>query len=58
MPTGPAEHFEHRFRPISAGLAVRVYAFFSAGVGVGGLTGLKDALVDPITIGITPLVAG
>src|SRR3712207_7475776 len=29
---GLAEHFEHRFRPISAGIAVRVFASFSAGV--------------------------
>ena len=56
---GLAEHFEHRFRPISAGLAVPVFAFFSAGVTVGGLTGLKHALADPITIGIiSGLVAG
>ena len=29
---GLAEHFEHRFRPISAGFAVPVFAFFAAGV--------------------------
>ena len=29
---GLAEHFEHRFRPLSAGVAVPVFAFFSAGV--------------------------
>ena len=56
---GLAEHFEHRFRPISAGFAVPVFAFFSAGVAVGGLTGLGDALRDPIAIGIiTGLVLG
>ena len=56
---GLAEHFEHRFRPISAGLAVPVFAFFSAGVTVGGLTGLGDALADPITTGIiSGLVVG
>ena len=49
---GLAEHFEHRFRPISAGLAVPVFAFFSAGVAVGGLTGLGRALGDPIAVGI------
>ncbi|WP_449063232.1 Na+/H+ antiporter NhaA [Planomonospora algeriensis] len=37
---GLAEHFEHRFRPISAGVAVPVFAFFSAGVALGGLDGL------------------
>ena len=29
---GLAEHFEHRFRPLSAGVAVPVFAFFAAGV--------------------------
>ncbi len=56
---GLAEHFEHRFRPISAGIAVPVFAFFSAGVAVGGLSGLGEALSDPIALGIVVgLVAG
>ncbi|GAB2954916.1 Na+/H+ antiporter NhaA [Nonomuraea fastidiosa] len=50
--TGPAEHFEHRFRPISAGVAVPVFAFFSAGVSLGGLSGLADTLTEPIALGI------
>ena len=33
---GLAEHFEHRFRPLSAGVAVPVFAFFAAGVTIGG----------------------
>jgi len=49
---GPAEQFEHRFRPLSAGLAVPVFAFFSAGVSVGGFTGLGQALSDPIAVGV------
>ncbi|QHE72711.1 Na+/H+ antiporter NhaA [Rhodococcus sp. WAY2] len=49
---GLAEHFEHRIRPISAGFAVPVFAFFAAGVTVGGLTGLSKALSDPIVLGI------
>jgi Na+:H+ antiporter, NhaA family len=49
---GLAEHFEHRFRPISAGVAVPVFAFFSAGVTVGGLTGLGSALTDSVAVGI------
>ena len=49
---GLAEHFEHRFRPISTGIAVPVFAFFSAGVTVGGTAGLGEALRDPIAIGI------
>ena len=49
---GLAEIFEHRFRPISAGIAVPVFAFFSAGVAVGGWGGLVAALTDPVAIGI------
>ncbi|MCU7731255.1 Na+/H+ antiporter NhaA, partial [Actinoplanes sp. KI2] len=44
---GLAEHFEHRFRPISAGVAVPVFALLSAGVTIGGLDGLGSALSDP-----------
>ncbi|MFI7547896.1 Na+/H+ antiporter NhaA [Actinoplanes sp. NPDC049599] len=50
--TGLAEHFEHRFRPISAGFAVPVFALMSAGVAVGGLSGLGSALTDPVAVGI------
>jgi NhaA family Na+:H+ antiporter len=49
---GLAEHFEHRIRPISAGIAVPVFAFFSAGVTVGGLSGLGASLSDTVAIGI------
>ena len=49
---GLAEIFEHRFRPISAGVAVPVFAFFSAGVAVGGWEGLGSALADPVALGI------
>lgn len=56
---GLAEHLEHLVRPISAGVAVPVFAFFAAGVDVGGLDGLADALTDPIALGIvTGLVVG
>jgi Na+:H+ antiporter, NhaA family len=56
---GMAEHFEHRFRPISAGFAVPVFAFFSAGVTVGGLTGLRASLTDSVALGIVvALVVG
>jgi NhaA family Na+:H+ antiporter len=56
---GLAEHFEHRIRPLSAGLAVPVFAFFSAGVAVGGFSGLGASLGDSIAIGImVGLVAG
>ncbi|WBQ01897.1 Na+/H+ antiporter NhaA [Kribbella sp. CA-293567] len=50
---GLAEHFEHRFRPLSAGLAVPVFAFFSAGVAISGAGGGLGAVwSDPVAIGI------
>ncbi|MFI7482500.1 Na+/H+ antiporter NhaA [Kocuria sp. M1R5S2] len=49
---GLAEIFEHRFRPLSAGFAVPVFAFFSAGVAVGGWDGLAEAMTAPVTLGI------
>ena len=49
---GMAEHYEHLWRPISAGFAVPVFALFSAGVAIGGWSGLQSALTDPIAIGI------
>ncbi|MFZ3454179.1 Na+/H+ antiporter NhaA [Arthrobacter sp. 7Tela_A1] len=49
---GLAEIFEHRFRPISSGFAVPVFAFFSAGVAIGGFEGLTGALMDPVALGI------
>jgi NhaA family Na+:H+ antiporter len=56
---GLAEHFEHRIRPISAGFAVPLFAFFAAGVTVGGVSGLVDALTDRVALGIVAgLVVG
>ncbi|MBO0676953.1 Na+/H+ antiporter NhaA [Mycolicibacterium sp. S2-37] len=56
---GLAEHFEHRLRPLSAGFAVPVFAFFAAGVALGGLEGFTRALTDPVTMGIVAgLVVG
>ncbi|MCW2751944.1 MAG: nhaA [Aeromicrobium sp.] len=49
---GMAEHFEHRIRPLSAAIAVPVFAFFSAGVKVDGWHGFTSALSEPITLGI------
>lgn len=49
---GLAEHFEHLMRPISAGLAVPLFAFFSAGVALGGVAGLKSAFADTVALGI------
>lgn len=54
-----AESIEHAIRPLSAGVAVPVFAFFAAGVTVGGLHGFTDALTHPVTIGvIAGLVVG
>ncbi|MHA6781650.1 Na+/H+ antiporter NhaA [Pseudonocardia saturnea] len=54
--TGPgpglAEHFEHRFRPISSGFAVPVFAFFAAGVSVVDGGGFGATLADTVTLGI------
>ena len=50
---GLAEHFEHRFRPLSAGVAVPVFAFFSAGRRPSaGSPGCGAALTDPVALGI------
>ena len=49
---GLAEQFEYRFRPLSAGFAVPVFAFFSAGVAIGGIDGFVSALTDPLTVAI------
>ncbi len=49
---GLAEYFEHLVRPVSAGFAVPVFAFFAAGVTFGGSDGLMTALRDPIAMGI------
>ena len=49
---GLAEHFEHRFRPLSSGFAVPVFAFFAAGVSIAGGGGVGAALTDPVTVGV------
>ncbi len=47
-----AQTFEHRFRPLSSGFAVPVFAFFSAGVAVGGLSGLLEAWQSTVALGV------
>lgn len=49
---GLAEDLEHHLRPISSGFAVPVFAFFSAGVAIGGAEGFMSALTDTVTIGV------
>ncbi|MDR6863552.1 Na+/H+ antiporter NhaA [Phycicoccus sp. 3266] len=53
-----AERFEHRLRPLSAGVAVPVFAFFAAGVRVVG-GGLGATATDAAAIGVVlALVVG
>lgn len=49
---GLAPTLEHRLRPFSNLVAVPVFAFFSAGVAVGGWTGFRDSVSDPVALGI------
>lgn len=49
---GLAAHFADRWSVLSSTVAVPVFAFFSAGVTVGGVTGLLDSLQDSIALGI------
>ncbi len=59
VPVARSDRIEHAVRPISAGIAVPVFAFFAAGVTVGGWDGFVDALSDPIALGVlTGLVVG
>ncbi len=50
--SGLTAHFADRWGIFSTLVAVPVFAFFSAGVTVGGLEGMRTALEDPITLGI------
>ncbi|MDG4830965.1 Na+/H+ antiporter NhaA [Solwaraspora sp. WMMD1047] len=53
-----AEKLEHRWRPISAGFAVPVFAFFAAGVALRGAD-FGELVSDPIVLGVvTGLVVG
>jgi NhaA family Na+:H+ antiporter len=47
----PGEHVEHLVRPLSAGLAVPLFALFSAGVSVSGGV-LGDVFAEPETLGV------
>ncbi len=56
---GLAEHLEHKWRPLSASVAVPVFAFFAAGVTLGGADGLRSAAADPVAYGVVvALVVG
>ncbi|MBZ3906965.1 Na+/H+ antiporter NhaA [Streptomyces griseiscabiei] len=47
----PGEHIEHLVRPLSAGLAVPLFALFSAGVAVSG-GALEKVFTQPETLGV------
>ncbi|MEV7993405.1 Na+/H+ antiporter NhaA [Streptomyces sp. NPDC086077] len=47
----PGQHVEHLVRPLSAGLAVPLFALFSAGVSVSGSV-LGDVFTKPETLGV------
>jgi NhaA family Na+:H+ antiporter len=49
---GLAEHFEHRFRPISAGVAVPVFASSPPGSPSVGCRGWARPLTDSVAVGI------
>ncbi|OBF15749.1 Na+/H+ antiporter NhaA [Mycobacterium sp. ACS4331] len=46
-----SERFEHLLRPVSAGFAIPVFAFFAAGVTVSDV-GLAAALREPVVLGV------
>lgn len=48
---GLAERLEHRWRPVSAGLAVPVFAFFAAGVTLVGVD-VGGVLSNPVVIAV------
>ncbi|MFF1416746.1 Na+/H+ antiporter NhaA [Streptomyces sp. NPDC058280] len=47
----PGEHIEHLVRPLSAGLAVPLFALFSAGVSLSG-GALREVFTQPETLGV------
>ncbi|MET9411252.1 Na+/H+ antiporter NhaA [Streptomyces sp. NPDC002935] len=47
----PGEHIEHLVRPVSAGLAVPLFALFSAGVSISG-GAIGDVFTRPETLGV------
>jgi len=52
LESGLSDVLEHRVHPFSASFAVPVFAFFSAGVIVGGLDGFVAAVTSPVGLGV------
>ena len=50
-PPTPVEEWEHRWRPISAGIAVPIFALLSAGVAVSAVT-LFPLFTAPLALGV------
>lgn len=55
---GLAGVFEHRFRPMSAGVAVPLFAFFAAGVSLGTGPEFVELLMSPVSLGIIVALVG
>lgn len=51
-PVGLAPRLAHRFAPLSNGVAIPVFAFFAAGVAVGGWDGVVESLTSPVALGV------
>jgi NhaA family Na+:H+ antiporter len=49
---GLAEHLERRWRPLSAAVAVPLFAFMSVGVTIGGLSGFARSFEDRVALGV------
>lgn len=49
---GLAAHFADRWSVVSTVIAVPIFAFFSAGVAIGGWEGLVESFTDTIALGI------
>lgn len=47
----PGDIAEHRWSPISAGFAVPIFAFFAAGVSLGGES-VREVLASPVALGV------
>lgn len=47
----PLERALDRFHPWSAGLCVPIFAFFAAGISVGGIS-VNDAFTEPVSLGV------
>lgn len=48
---GPADRIHHRIHPLSAGIAVPIFALTAAGIPLAGID-IPDALTTPIALGI------